>query len=66
MKEAAAMTVEPFMLVLDGYEINEKQKMHWQRVLRGVMHGFVSEEQSGYFRIIRLPSMRAAGWRCSA
>lgn len=49
LKEAAAMTVEPFMLVLGSYEISEKQKMHWQRVLRGVMHGFVSEEQSGYF-----------------
>lgn len=49
LKEAAAMTAEPFMQVLNSYEISKNRKMHWQRVLRGVMHGFVSEEQSGYF-----------------
>lgn len=49
LKEAASMTAEPFMLILNNYEIGEEQKMHWQRALRGVMHGFVSEEQAGYF-----------------
>lgn len=49
LKEAAAMTAEPFMRVLADYQLSEIQRMHWQRVLRGLMHGFVSEEQSGYF-----------------
>ena len=49
LKEAAAVTAEPFMKVLDDYHISDSRKMHWQRVLRGLMHGFVSEEQSGYF-----------------
>ena len=49
LKEAAAMTAEPFMQVLGDYLLTEKQKMHWQRVLRGLMHGFVSEKQAGYF-----------------
>lgn len=49
LKEAASMTAEPFMLILNDYEMVEEQKMHWQRALRGVMHGFVSEEQAGYF-----------------
>ena len=49
LKAAAAMTAEPFMRVLSDYELTEEQKMHWQRVLRGLMHGFVSEEQAGYF-----------------
>lgn len=49
LKEAAAMTAEPFMRVLGDYRLTEEQKMHWQRVLRGLMHGFVSEEQAGYF-----------------
>lgn len=49
LKEAAAMTTEPFMKVLDDYRISDSRKMHWQRVLRGLMHGFISEEQSGYF-----------------
>lgn len=49
LKEAAAMTAEPFMQVLADYRLTENQRMHWQRVLRGVMHGFVSVEQAGYF-----------------
>ena len=49
LKEAAAVTAEPFMKVLDDYHISDSRKMHWQRVLRGVIHGFISEEQSGYF-----------------
>lgn len=49
LKEAAEMTTEPFMKILDDYHISDNRKMHWQRVLRGVMHGFVSEEQAGYF-----------------
>lgn len=49
LKEAAAMTAEPFMQVLGDYRLTEEQKMHWQRVLRGLMHGFVSEAQAGYF-----------------
>ena len=34
LKEAAAMTAEPFMRVLADYELSEAQKMHWQRALR--------------------------------
>lgn len=49
LKEAAAMTAEPFMRVLADYQLSENQRMHWQRALRGLMHGFVSEEQAGYF-----------------
>lgn len=49
LKEAATMTAEPFMSVLADYDISDNRRMHWQRVLRGLMHGFVSEEQAGYF-----------------
>lgn len=49
LRSAAAMTAEPSMQVLQGYSIGEERRMHWQRVLRGVMHGFVPQEASGYF-----------------
>ena len=49
LKKAAAMTAEPAMNVLGGYHITELGKMHWQRVLRGVIHGFISQENAGYF-----------------
>lgn len=49
LQTAAAMIAEPSMRVLRGYPLSEERRMHWQRVLRGVMHGFVSQEASGYF-----------------
>lgn len=49
LKEAAAMTAEPFMRVLCDYDLSEKCRMHRQRLLRAMMHGFVSEELAGYF-----------------
>lgn len=55
LKEAASVTAEPFMKVLDDYHISDSQKMHWQRALRGLMHGFISEEQSGYFSHYPVP-----------
>ena len=36
------------MQVLADYRISEEHRMHWQRVLRGVMHGFASQEAAGY------------------
>ena len=49
LKAAAVMTTEPVMQVLARYRIDEERRMHWQRVLRGIMHGFVSQEAAGYF-----------------
>lgn len=49
LKQAAAMVTEPAMQVLADYALTEEQKMHWQRVLRGLMHGFISQEENGYF-----------------
>lgn len=49
LRTAAAVTAEPSMQVLQSYAIPDERRMHWQRVLRGVMHGFVSQEASGYF-----------------
>lgn len=56
LKKAAAVTAEPFMKVLNDYPLSDSRKMHWQRVLRGLMHGFISEEQSGYFSHYPVPA----------
>ena len=40
---------QPFMSVLEGYSLSETEKIHWQRILRGIVHGFVSQEYSGFF-----------------
>ena len=49
LQTAASVIVEPSMKVLSAYNIDEMQRMHWQRVLRGMMHGFISHEENGYF-----------------
>lgn len=41
--------VEPFMTVLEHRALTEEEKYHWQRVLRGILHGFVSQEDAGFF-----------------
>ena len=49
LQSAASMVAEPSMKVLAAYDMDEKRRMHWQRVLRGMMHGFISQEECGYF-----------------
>lgn len=41
--------VEPFMAVLAHTTLSEPEKYHWQRILRGIVHGFVSQEDAGFF-----------------
>lgn len=47
-ESAHAITV-PFMNVLSDYPLDEPEIMHWQRVLRSILHGFLSQEEAGYF-----------------
>lgn len=49
LKQAVAVVAEPAMRVLADYALTDVQKMHRQRILRGLMHGFISQEGSGYF-----------------
>lgn len=49
LENAAKMVTEPIMYVLEQFHLNETQKMHYQRVMRGIMHGFISQEEAGYF-----------------
>lgn len=49
LEQAAGRITEPIMRVLSGYDMDERLKMHWQRILRSMMHGFVAHEQSGGF-----------------
>lgn len=47
---AAGGIVEPIMGVLSQYDLDETQKMHLQRVLRSILHGFITQEAAGCFR----------------
>jgi AcrR family transcriptional regulator len=50
LNEAVPELMRPIMEALSVYKLTEKQAVHWQRILRSVMHGFVSQEESGYFK----------------
>lgn len=49
LQQAATQIIDPIMQVLSGYRLDEASKMHWQRVLRSIMHGFISQEEAGFF-----------------
>lgn len=46
--------VEDLFQVLSGYDLTETQTIHWERVLRSTLHGFVVFESAGYF--VRRPA----------
>lgn len=46
---ASQYIVEPFLKALEHCELTRAEKCHWQRVLRGIIHGFVSQEEAGFF-----------------
>ncbi len=50
MESHAYMLPEPIIQALDGFGLNDTEKRHWQRVLRCFMHGFIAQEEAGYFR----------------
>ena len=49
IERTAHPITEPFMRVLSDYPLDREEIMHWQRVLRSILHGFLSQEEAGYF-----------------
>lgn len=49
LSEISQCIVQPFMTVLEHTTLSNTEKYHWQRVLRGIVHGFVSQEDAGFF-----------------
>lgn len=47
--ERANNLVAPFLQVLENSGLTEAEKIHWQRVLRALIHGFVAQEEAGFF-----------------
>lgn len=48
--QAAAAIAEPIFLALSKYGLDEEQMIHWQRILRSIIHGFLTQEEAGFFR----------------
>ena len=48
-KETALPLLETGVEILRDYGLTEETSAHWQRVFRAILHGFISEEELGYF-----------------
>lgn len=50
LTQTAAAIAEPIFLVFSKYELSEEQSIHWQRILRSIIHGFLTQEEAGFFQ----------------
>lgn len=48
-KELALPLLETVVEIFRGYGLGENGIAHWQRVFRAILHGFISQEDLGYF-----------------
>lgn len=48
-KELALPLLKTAVDVLSGYGLSEERVAHWQRVFRAILHGFIAQEDLGYF-----------------
>ena len=48
-KELAVPLLKTVMVLLSDYGLSDEAIAHWQRVLRAILHGFISQEDLGYF-----------------
>lgn len=48
-KELAVPLLEIVVNLFSGYGLNDEAIAHWQRVFRAILHGFISQEDLGYF-----------------
>lgn len=48
-KEMAIPLLDTVVEILSDYGLSEESIAHWQRVFRAILHGFISEEDLGYF-----------------
>ena len=48
-KELAIPLLDTVVEILSDYGLTEETIAHWQRVFRAILHGFISEEDLGYF-----------------
>lgn len=48
-QNVAAAAAEPILTVLAQYGLTGEDAIHWQRILRSIIHGFLTQEEAGFF-----------------
>ena len=61
LEKQSVMITEPILIVLKDLGLSETECMHWQRIIRSLMHGFIAHEQVGYF--IHFPASKEETYR---
>ena len=49
LEREASVLADTVMQALGDFDLTEEELMHWQRILRSLMHGFIAHEEAGYF-----------------
>lgn len=49
LDDAAECFTEPLVKMLQGFVLPEVEKVHFRRFFRAIVHGFISQEESGFF-----------------
>lgn len=48
-KKMAVSLLDTVILLLSDYDLKEESIIHWQRVFRAILHGFITQEDLGCF-----------------
>lgn len=49
LDDAAVLLTDPLKKVLEAFQLKEEERIHYRRLFRAIVHGFVSQEEGGFF-----------------
>ena len=49
LDDAAVLFTDPIKKVLEDFNLKEEESIHYRRLFRAIVHGFVSQEEQGFF-----------------
>lgn len=49
LDDAAVLLTDPLKKMLQDFQIKEEESIHYRRLFRAIVHGFVSQEEQGFF-----------------
>ena len=47
--DAAVLFTDPLKKMLEDFHLKEEESIHYRRLFRAIVHGFVSQEEQGFF-----------------
>ena len=49
LDDAATLFTDPLKKMLEDFHLSEEKSIHYRRLFRAIVHGFVSQEDTGFF-----------------